>query len=297
MSDPYDDEPVERLPVPGDIGTEVSRVVDALPGVARIAAATWWNTTRWSFTAGWKTTRRIFAAATDPDVAAELAHELGVTIGVIGELARQVNAGVPLPKALMDLGRVPETDDRASDRAEVRAEDEAVRLRRRGEQLLERSRDVRRDDRAHPAYERILDDLAPDEARILVFMFRDGPQPSVDVRSGGPLGMVSSRLIAPGLSMIGARSGLRHVDQVPAYLNNLFRLGLVWFSRESLGDPTRYQVLEAQPDVLAAMHSVKMAKVVRRSIHLTPFGEDFCHLVLAPEVAARPEHAPPPEGE
>ena len=37
-----------------------------------------------------------------------------------------------------------------------------------------------------------------------------------------------------------------------------------------------YQVLEAQPDVLEAMHSVRRAKVVRRSIHLTPFGEDFC---------------------
>ncbi|HSO99725.1 MAG TPA: hypothetical protein VLP43_12295, partial [Solirubrobacteraceae bacterium] len=38
-----------------------------------------------------------------------------------------------------------------------------------------------------------------------------------------------------------------------------------------------------QPDVLEAIHSVRYAKVVRRSIHLTPFGEDFCRLCLAPE--------------
>lgn len=34
---------------------------------------------------------------------------------------------------------------------------------------------------------------------------------------------------------------------------------------------------------LAAMHSVRMPKVVRRSIHLTPFGQEFCSTVLAPE--------------
>jgi hypothetical protein len=41
-----------------------------------------------------------------------------------------------------------------------------------------------------------------------------------------------------------------------------------------------YQVLEAQPDVLAALHSQRFTRVVRRSIHLTPFGEDFCRAVL-----------------
>ena len=124
--------------------------------------------------------------------------------------------------------------------------------------------------------------------------------PRVDVRTGGPVGMVSSQLIAPGLTMIGPRAGLRRVDHVPAYLNNLNRLGLVWFSRESLRDPMDYQVVEAQPDVLAAMHSVKFAKVVRRSIHLTPFGEDFGKSCLIEEEKADadfPAHLAPPAGE
>ena len=50
--------------------------------------------------------------------------------------------------------------------------------------------------------------------------------------------------------MIGAQAGVRHVERVPAYLNNLFRLGLIWFSREPVADRLRYQVLEAQPDVV-----------------------------------------------
>jgi hypothetical protein len=146
---------------------------------------------------------------------------------------------------------------------------------------------------AHPAYERILDELAPDEGRILLLLLTGGPQPAVDVRTGGPLGLISSKLIAPGLSMIGSRAGLRYVDRVPAYLNNLFRLGMIWFSRETLHDPMPYQVLEAQPDVLEAIHSVRQAKIVRRSIHLTPFGEGFCRACLPVEAEALPEHASP----
>ena len=132
---------------------------------------------------------------------------------------------------------------------------------------------------------------------MLRLLLLEGPQPSVDVRTGGPLGIIRSRLIAPGLSMIGARAGCRYVERVPSYLNNLFRLGMVWFSRETLRDPARYQVLEAQPDVLEAIHSVRYAKVVRRSIHLTPFGEDFCRMCLAPEgrsLDELPEHSTPP---
>ena len=80
--------------------------------------------------------------------------------------------------------------------------------------------------------------------------------------------------------MIGAQAGCQHRERVPAYLNNLERLGLIWFSREPVDDPVAYQVLEAQPEVLEAMRSVYRAKTVQRSIHLTPFGEDFCTVCL-----------------
>jgi hypothetical protein len=119
------------------------------------------------------------------------------------------------------------------------------------------------------------------------------------VRTGGPVGLVSSRLVAPGLNMVGPRAGLRYLDQVPSYLNNLFRLGLVWFSREALRDHGEYQVLEAQPDVLDALHSVRFPKIVRRSIHLTPFGEQFVRQALVDEAIGAsgdlPEHDAPPE--
>jgi hypothetical protein len=71
----------------------------------------------------------------------------------------------------------------------------------------------------------------------------------------------------------------------PAYLNNLFRLGLIWFSRETLSEIAPYQVLEAQPEVVEALRAGgRTARAVRRSIHLTPFGCDFCEACLPLDV-------------
>ena len=275
-----------------------SEATEALPGMARIAATAGVRSAAWTIRSGVRSTRLFARALTDPETAGELVQEVARDVAeasrTVSDVARAVAAGAPIRKALLDatltLSSVvlPDTDD------------EPVRersLRERGENLLERSRDVWGEEEPHPAYARILEELAPDEARILLLLLRGGPQPSVDVRTGGPVGMVSSALVAPGMSMIGARAGCRYTEEVPAYLNNLFRLGLIWFSREQLEDPMEYQVVEAQPDVLAAMHSVRFPKVVRRSIHLTPFGVGFCRacLVDEDETPDLPEHQIPEE--
>jgi hypothetical protein len=152
-------------------------------------------------------------------------------------------------------------------------------LRDRGDALLRASAEVGRDDAAHPAYARILDELAPDEARILRLLALEGPQPSVDVRSSPLIGL-GSQLRAEGLTMIGLEAGTAHPERVASYLNNLNRLGLIWFSKEPIEDPARYQVLEAQPEVLSALKSSGRTKSVQRSILLTPFGRDFCQTCL-----------------
>jgi hypothetical protein len=288
--EPLDDEP----------GTPL----EALPGLARVAAYAALHTTEWSVKSSARAWRRVGRAVTHPDEAAALARDATRAATVVGELARSVSSGVPVARALMTAGESlggPADGPEVGNGTGTGHQPESASLRERGQELLQRSRDVWNTDRGHPAFDRILDELAPDEGRILLLLLEGGPQPSVDVRTGGPIGMVNSQLLAPGLTMIGARAGCRYVDQVPAYLNNLFRLGLLWFSRESLRDPMAYQVLEAQPDVLEAVHSVKFAKVVRRSIHLTPFGEGFCRSCLVEEdvatTTAFPEHSLPPVSE
>jgi len=281
----------------------IAPAVEAVPGLIRVAAHAGLHTAQWSARTSLRTSLRLARALRDPEEAADLVREATQAAATLAGLARSISEGTPLPRALLDAGTTLDPGDqgdlvdRGGDQGEGQGE---VTLRQRGAELLNRSRDVWDVDRSHPAYGRILGELAPDEARVLVLLLEHGPQPSVDVRTGGPIGMISSQLVAPGLTMIAARAGCRYVDQVPSYLNNLFRLGLVWFSRESLRETTPYQVLEAQPDVVAAMHSVKFAKVVRRSIHLTPFGEDFCRTCLIDEQAVTapfPQHAAPPETE
>jgi len=114
------------------------------------------------------------------------------------------------------------------------------------------------------------------------------------VRRGLPL---VSELVAPGLNMIGAEAGCRYPDRVPAYLDNLNRLGLIWFSRETLRDLNRYQVLEAQPEAAEAMREAgRTARTVRRSIHLTPFGTDFCRVCLPLDQADQATEPDPDPG-
>jgi Abortive infection alpha len=244
-------------------------LVRALPGLARIGAAAWWRTVGFAADASLRTSSRVLRAAASGEPPADLFQSAGSDVRrylqtLLGEEEEETEDDARANTAASDL------DGEASPEA----------LRERGARLLELSADVTFDEDTHPAFARILDELAPDEARILRFLAADGPQPAVDVRSGGPLN-INSQLVAPGLSMIGEESGCRHLDRVHSYLNNLYRLGLIWFSREELDDLSSYQVVEAQPEVSDAMEEAgRGGKTIRRSIHLTPFGDDFCSVCL-----------------
>ncbi len=243
-------------------------LIRAVPGLARIAAAAYWRSARWTAKASRDAGERLLRAATTGQEPGDLFRSTGAEMR---ERTRRV-LGIqerPEERAVMDPGAAEE------EREEARRS-----LRERGAELLRRSADVTLEEESHPAYSRILEDLAPDEARILRLLHDQGPQPAVDVRSGLLPLQSTSELVAAGLNMIGPEAGCRHPDDVPAYLNNLFRLGLIWFSRERLPDPRGYQVLEAQPDVTEALAAEKHTRTVRRSIHLTPFGRHFCELCL-----------------
>jgi hypothetical protein len=233
----------------------------ATPTLARLAAGAYVRTAQWGLAASVRVGTRLVRAA----AAGESPNQL------MQEASKEVR---DYARHFLDMPNG--SDPLAAEQAPPPAPD--VQLRERGAELLARSADVSYDEPAHPAFERILEELAPDEARILRMLCKEGAQPSVDVRESRPLG-IAAGLIQGGLTMLGTEAGVRWLDRVPAYLNNLSRLGLIWFSREPLEDPLCYQVLEAQPEVLTALGSGR-SKTVRRSIRLTPFGEDFCDVCL-----------------
>jgi hypothetical protein len=255
---------------------EASAIVRAAPQLARFAIAAAWRTTEWSIGASINTGSRVFQGVISgqsptailSSLGSELRSNLRGLLGIVESPLSAMPGGATFDRIVPPqpaAAPVPTPTDRP--------------LREIGAALLKQSSDLSYDDDLHPAYARILGDLAPDEARILRLLVTDGAQPAVDVRTSRPLN-IASELVAPGLSMIGAQAGCRHLDRVPAYLNNLFRLGLIWFSREPVSDRQRYQVLEAQPDVAGAMKSAGRGKTIRRSILLTPFGDDFCEVCL-----------------
>jgi hypothetical protein len=183
------------------------------------------------------------------------------------------------------LGRQDPDAGPAEQPPTARHDGAAPSLRERGAELLARSADIDYEEPAHPAFERILEELAPDEARILRLLKQQGPRPAVDVRTGGAVGRLKSDLVAFGLTMIGSEAGCRHPERVHLYLDNIARLGLIWFSREQLDDIQLYQVLEAQPHVAEAMDEAGRGRTVRRSIELTTFGHEFCEVCLPLDTA------------
>jgi hypothetical protein len=255
-------------------------VVDVLPGLARIATDAWLRTAVWGLEVWLRTGARMARAATSPEEAARLAEDLG---SGLRNYARELLGITDLDHRVRELMPPQSSSSRGS---RGRRQDPAVTLtlREQGAELLRESADVNHEEGAHPAYARILSELAPDEGRILRLLATEGSQPAVDVRASNLIG-VGSQLVAPGINMIGAQAGLRQVDRVPAYLNNLDRLGLVWLSHEPIGDPLRYQLVEAQPDALEAIRRAGRAKTVHRSLSLTPFGQDFCSVCLPLDTA------------
>jgi hypothetical protein len=242
----------------------LEELAEIFPGVARVLASAWFRTAVWGVERGARVVRALV-----PEEAVHLVQEAGDELRL---------------EARRLLG-VDEIDDRVQElepAASPNGAQSTEELRALGAELLRQSADVTEDEEIHPAYARILTELAPDEARILRLLARDGPQPTVDVRAANLIG-VGSQLIARRLNMIGTEAGLRHPRRVPQYLNNLDRLGLIWFSDDALDDPQRYQVLEAQPDTMAAIEQAGRARTVHRSVRLTPFGEDFVKVVLPVE--------------
>jgi hypothetical protein len=244
------------------------------PALVRVAVTAYLRTLGWGLGVTVKmvdgTLRLVLTGQGADALATEVREQIKRLVGVSDLEAR--------------LRRLPDPPPEPGENGNGHRADQIAVLKERGAELLARSAEVDDDEPAHPAYERILTSLAPDEARILRLMCVEGSRAAVDIRTWRPLD-VGSELVEQGLSMIGQEAGCRHMDRVPAYLDNLHRLGLIWFSREQLDDLSAYQVLEAQPEVQEALDKAGRARTIRRSVHLTSFGHDFCQTCLPLDTA------------
>ena len=227
--------------------------LNSVPAVARIAAAAWFRGAVWG---------------------------VGTAIRGADEVLGFVGKRSPLPEP-------PPTDAEREERPREEQRERARSLRERGGDLLDRAADVVDErDPVHPGFARIIDQLAPDEARILKLLVNGGPQGVVYVNKAAPFG-IGAREIARRLSMIGHEAGCLHGELVPAYIDNLVSHGLVAIRRDALEDELPYQVIEAQPEVTEAIRNaggtIFRGQITRRSVHLTDFGRTFCQVCFPPE--------------
>jgi hypothetical protein len=269
-----DEKSVVRRPRPGIAGVpnQVAvalrprpSLVAAAPGLARFAAVSAWQAVGWSVGAAFAGASYVARRTVDGEPA----------MAIIQEAANDLRDMAWRALGMQD-GMLP--DRPLPNRDSSRATPEE--LYKRGSDLLRRSNDVHVVEDTHPAFARILSGITPDEARILRFLYLEGPQPAVDVRTYRPLG-IGSELVAGGLNMIAEHAGCRNLDRTSLYLTNLNRLGLIDFSKEQVSNPNRYQVIEAQPKVTDAMKRAgRMPRTIHRSIHLNPFGEEFVRTCL-----------------
>ncbi|WP_245650550.1 Abi-alpha family protein [Nocardia harenae] len=261
---------------------QISNEARLIRGVFRAAGMAAGSVVRggqWAVGTGFEVSREIAQAALDGESSADIAERTGnalrsiarSALGVTEGSVREIVSYVPAPNGSGSSAPQQQALVIGQNLRSASSEE----LRRRGDALLARSADVYFTEDVHPAYDRILDELAPDEARILRFMALNGPQPAVDVRTNRPLG-IGSELVQGDLTSVPEQAGVRYPDRARAYLINLNRLGLTRTS----DDPvvlSRYMVLEVQPAVEAALKKAGRApKIVRKSLRLTEFGEDFC---------------------
>jgi hypothetical protein len=238
--------------------------LNAVPGIARVAAGAWFRGATWGVEMGLRTAERFGEAA-------------------LGTLGLAEMASTDAVDQAVDAVR-PTRGDEHPRRREANS---ARSLRERGGELLDRASDVSDGrDPVHPGFARIIDQLAPDEARILKLLVNEGPQGIVYVNKAAPFGF-GAREIARRLSMIGHEAGCLHIELVPAYLDNLVSHGLVAIRRDALEDELPYQVIEAQPEVIEALEAaggtIFRGQITRRSVHLTDFGRTFCQVCFPPE--------------
>src|SRR5947207_5975613 len=120
----------------------------AAPTLMRLAAGAYVRTAQWGLATSVRVGSRLVRAAAAGESPAELAKEAGEDVR---DHARHF------------LGLRNGSDPMASE--EAPEPPEHANLRERGAELLAQSADVEYEEPAHPAFERMLDQLAPDEAR------------------------------------------------------------------------------------------------------------------------------------
>lgn len=124
-------------------------------------------------------------------------------------------------------------------------------------------------------FHRILDQIVPDEARIISALSDGSASPLVSVHALTRAGLLGEALI-DNASLVGRTANVALPRLTPTYVGHLIALGLAEIAPEDDDLKDEYQILLADTDVLRAIRSGSRgpvpARVERRTLRLSALG-------------------------
>ncbi|WP_156750582.1 Abi-alpha family protein [Mycobacterium sp. 852013-50091_SCH5140682] len=134
--------------------------------------------------------------------------------------------------------------------------------------LLERALDQSTSGSQVELYHRLLNQLVADEARIIGALSDGASSPLVNVRSW-TRSRTPGQAVLENACLIGRTANVALPGMVPQYVGHLLSLGLVETGPEDPGMKSDYEVLMAEPAVLAAIKTATRGPLTARVERLT----------------------------
>lgn len=135
-------------------------------------------------------------------------------------------------------------------------------------------------------FHRILDQIVPDEARMISALSDGSSSPLVSVHALTRAGLLGEALIE-NASLVGRTANVALPAMTPTYVGHLLALGLVEVGPEDPDLKDEYQILLADSDVLKAIRNGSRgplpARVERRTVRLSPLGKSLWHAAMGDE--------------
>ncbi|AKK30947.1 hypothetical protein AB431_28570 [Mycobacterium sp. EPa45] len=144
--------------------------------------------------------------------------------------------------------------------------------------LLDRSMYSRPDDSRTALYLSLLQELLPDEARILAALSDGASYPVIDIAE--PLLGTSTALVLTNASTVGRAAGVSLPHHTPLYVSRLVLAGLAVIGPEggnAMYDDYEMLLTDAVVNmaIAKARRGIRSARVIRRTVRISELGQEL----------------------
>lgn len=144
--------------------------------------------------------------------------------------------------------------------------------------LLDRALDQTTGGGQSELFHRIIDQLVPDEARIISALSDGSSAPLVSIRARTPTGG-PGKVVLANASLVGRTANLALPHMTPSYVTHLLTLGLIESGPEDPAMKQDYEILMSESYLLKAIKVASRgplpARVEKRTVQITALGRSL----------------------